>query len=253
MHRSDATDGGWRLPAKELDGAVAQAIISFLRDEIRIVDALDLTDFTPDRLRTSLRRAAAAADDLGDEQPKRQVRLLHLLLDRVTLHPGSIHIALKRCELGSLVFGKTSSAAKNPNYLIDLTIPAALKRRGVEAKLIVSAPQEAVAAPDKSLTALIAKARRWLDRLTVGKIGSIREIAHREGIDASEVSRIIQLAFLAPDIVEAVLAGRQPTELTPRRLMRIGELPLDWAHQRRLLDFSASTTLPNSDTINPKN
>ena len=54
-----------------------------------------------------------------------------------------------------------------------------------------------------------------------------------------KVSRIIQLAFLAPDIVEAILAGRQPVELTPRRLMRIGELPLEWHRQRRLLGLHA--------------
>ncbi len=74
----------------------------FLRDEVRIVDALDLTGVTPDRLRAILRRVEAAADDLGDERPKRQRRLLHLLLHRVMLHPDSIHIALKRSGLGSL-------------------------------------------------------------------------------------------------------------------------------------------------------
>ncbi len=63
--------------------------------------------------------------------------------------------------------------------------------------------------------------------------------ARRDGIDASDVGRNIQLAFLAPDIVEAILAGRQPVELTARRLRRIGALPLEWNHQRRLLGFPA--------------
>ncbi len=105
----------------------------FLRDEVRIVDALDLTGVTPDRLRTILRRAAAAADDLGDARPEHQRRLLHLLLHRVTLHPGSIHIALKRSGLGSLVFGKAPDTEVNLENLIDLTVPSVLKRRGVEA------------------------------------------------------------------------------------------------------------------------
>jgi hypothetical protein len=47
--------------------------------------------------------------------------------------------------------------------------------------------------------------------------------------------RIILLGFLAPDIVEAILAGRQPVELTVSRLKRIGDLPVSWAEQRRLL------------------
>jgi hypothetical protein len=75
--------------------------------------------------------------------------------------------------------------------------------------------------------------------LSGGKIGSAREIAHRSGIDAGAVSRTIRLAFLAPDIVAAILAGRQPVALMPRRLMRIGEMPLEWHRQRRLLGFPA--------------
>ncbi len=238
MHRIGSTEVGWRLPAKELDRVVAQTVSDFLRDEIRIIEALNLTGNAPDRMRTILHRASAAADDLGDERPERQRRLLHLLLHRVTLHPHSIRIALKHFGLGRLIFGKAPDTAAHPEDLIELTVPAILKRRGVEAKLIVSAAQGEVAAPDESLIALLVRAHRWFDQLARGRIGSVREIADRDGIDASEVSRTIQLAFLAPDIVEAVLAGHQPVELTPRRLAR-GELPLEWHRQRRVLGFPA--------------
>ena len=238
MHRTGSTDGGWRLSARELDGAVVQAVGDFLRDEIRIVDELDLTGVTPDRLCTILRRAAAAADDLGDERPERQRRLLHRLLHRVTLHPGSMRIEIERASLDSLISGNGAHVAAPPEGLIDLTVPVALRRRGVEAKLIVRAAQGEAAAPDENLIALVAQARRWLDQLAAGEIGSAREIARGGGIDASEVSRTIQLAFLAPDIVEVVLAGHQPVELTLSRLMR-GELPLEWHRQRRLLGFPA--------------
>ncbi len=202
MHRTGSTDGGWRLPGKELDGAIARMVGDFLRDEIRIVDTLNLTGVTPDRLRTILRRAAAAADDLGDERSERQRRLLHLLLHRVTLHPDSIHIALKRSGLGSLVFGKAPDTAVHPEDLIDLTVPTVLKRRGVEAKLIVSAAQGEVASPDENLIALLARAHRWRDQLAAGEFQTAREISHRTGTGPGEVSRIIQLAFPAPDIVE---------------------------------------------------
>ena len=188
-------------------------------------------------MRTILHRAAAVADDLGHEQPESKRRLLHRLLHRVTIHPGSIHIALKRSGLDSLVFGKTPDTAAYSEDLIDFTAPTVLKRRGVEAKLVVSTAQGEIAVPDESSIAMLVRAHRWLDQLAKGEIGSAREIARRDKFDASEVSRIIRLAFLAPDIVEAVLAGRQPVELTPRRLMR-GELPLEWRRQRRVLGFS---------------
>jgi site-specific DNA recombinase len=49
------------------------------------------------------------------------------------------------------------------------------------------------------------------------------------------LSRIARLAFLAPDITRAIADGRQPAELTPKYLMRIGELPFGWQDQRELL------------------
>jgi len=137
-----------------------------------------------------------------------------------------------------MVFGKTSDSAASSEGLIEFTVPKVLKRRGVEAKLVVSTAQGEIAAPDENSIAMLVRAHRWLDQLAKGEIGSAREISRREKIDTSEISRIIRLAFLAPDIVEAVLAGRQPVELTPRHLMR-GELPLEWHRQRRLLGFLA--------------
>ncbi|MCK5363804.1 MAG: recombinase family protein, partial [Gammaproteobacteria bacterium] len=239
MHRTGSAGAGWRLPAKELDGAVAQAVSDFLADELRVIDASQLTGIAPDRLRTILHRAAAAADDLNDEQPERRRRLLHRLLHRVTLHSGSIRIEIKCAGLDSLVSGNGAHVAARPEGLIDLTVPVALRRRGVEAKLVVRAAQGEAAAPDRNLIALVAQARRWFDQLAGGEVGSIQEIARRDVTDASDIGRNIQLAFLAPDIVEAILAGRQPVELTARNLRRIGALPLEWDRQRRLLGFPA--------------
>ncbi len=67
---------------------------------------------------------------------------------------------------------------------------------------------------------------------------SARALAKRHGVDQGDISRVIPLALLAPDIVEAILAGRQPVELTVSRLKRIGDLPVSWAGQRRLLGFA---------------
>ena len=61
----------------------------------------------------------------------------------------------------------------------------------------------------------------------------------QQNVPASEISRLLPLAFLAPDIVEAIMAGRQPPELTARHLKRFDNLPLDWDHQRKALGFPA--------------
>ena len=81
------------------------------------------------------------------------------------------------------------------------------------------------------------RTHRWFDELAGGEAGSAREIARRDGIDASEVGRTIQLAFLALDFVETILAGHQPVELTARHLTR-GVLLVDWQRQRGILGFA---------------
>ncbi|PJK27391.1 hypothetical protein [Minwuia thermotolerans] len=57
-------------------------------------------------------------------------------------------------------------------------------------------------------------------------------------IDRSKIGRVLQPAYLAPDIAEAILDGRQPSELTAHWLKRMAGLPLDWAEQRKALGFA---------------
>ena len=237
MRQTASAGDGWRLPAKELDVTVTQAVCEFLNDELRVIDALQLTNIAPDRLRSILQRAAEAAIEVNDIQAQRQ--LLPLLLRRVTVHTGSIQIEIKRPDLASLVSSDSGPVENDPEQLIELTIPMDLRRRGVEAKLVVRAAQGDTATPDKNLISLVAQAHHWFDLLSRGEVGSIRELAQRESIDPSDIGHNMQFCFLAPDIVEAILTGQQPTELTAHRLKRIGALPLEWDRQRLFLGFSA--------------
>jgi hypothetical protein len=85
---------------------------------------------------------------------------------------------------------------------------------------------------------LVAKAHRWFHQLETGEMPSIRAIARHEGIHECDVSRNLRLAFLAPDIVEAILDGNQPVDMTAETLRRLPQLPPDWETQRRLLGFT---------------
>ena len=73
----------------------------------------------------------------------------------------------------------------------------------------------------------------------------LEAVAQEERITASYATRIVRLAFLAPDIVAAILAGNQPTSLTANKLMADTRLPLDWRDQRVALGFA----LPDSPSV----
>ncbi|MEQ8827728.1 MAG: hypothetical protein RIC82_08125, partial [Parvibaculum sp.] len=60
-------------------------------------------------------------------------------------------------------------------------------------------------APDAALVRLITRAHRWNNMLATGEAGSLQELSAKAGIDRSEIGRVLQLAYLAPDITEAIL------------------------------------------------
>ncbi len=120
--------------------------------------------------------------------------------------------------------------------LVDL--PVNFRRRGVEMKLVIADDRNPMLAPDSKLVAVVAQGHRWFDEIRQGKAGSIAELAQRCGVDRTDVGRMIPFAFLAPDIVEAILNGRQPVEFTAARLRRVRDLPPSWIEQHCLLEFT---------------
>lgn len=84
---------------------------------------------------------------------------------------------------------------------------------------------------------MVADARRWARELLEGKATSVQQITKREGLRSGSVSRILPLAWLAPDVSSAILEGRQPRQLTARKLRTLPELPADWVKQRQILGF----------------
>ena len=82
----------------------------------------------------------------------------------------------------------------------------------------------------------VTRAHIWFDDLRAGL--SYKEIAIRHAIDQRLVARTIRLAFLAPDITEAILKGREPRQMTAKRLTGIPRLPADWQAQRALLGLA---------------
>ncbi len=108
-----------------------------------------------------------------------------------------------------------------------------MKRRGVEMRMVVQAG--AGREPDQALIDLIARSHIYLNRLTNGSASSIAELADQLGVHRADISRILPLAFLSPQLTESILSGRQPADLTVRTLSRLVDIPASWAEQATLL------------------
>jgi len=114
-----------------------------------------------------------------------------------------------------------------------VTVPFAIRKRG-RRKLVIT-PDGITTSPaprtriDRALLKALARGFRWRKVLETGDFSTIEEIADAESINPSYVSRILRTTLLAPEIVEAMLAGRQPTGLTMARAMQ--PFPVEWKRQ----------------------
>ena len=120
-----------------------------------------------------------------------------------------------------------------------LSVPIKLRRSGREITMLIDgADPFATAKPDARLIKLLIRARRFSITLVDGDGVSFAELAKREGVSPSYFTRLVRLSYLAPDIIQAVLDGRQPRGLTADKLLAHSRLPLTWHEQRTVLGFA---------------
>jgi hypothetical protein len=122
---------------------------------------------------------------------------------------------------------------------LTISIPIRLQRRGGR-KLIVTSQGVAAPAPkarrDETLVKALVRAHRWRRRIESGQAKSITDLAEQEAVTVAYVCRLLPLTCLAPDIVEAILDGRQPKGLRLAEVLGIG--PIVWSAQREAWGFS---------------
>lgn len=223
---------GLRIPAPDLECLVIDTIATHLRDPQWVTG-----QFASELDIAGVERVIDAAARLGQSIGHASNATDLQLIDRVVVDESEVSIRLCVTALAEALSDAADGAtlalrSENP---IDLVVPARALRRGKQVRLVIGMAEGVSRSPDSALLALISDAYRWFDELRHGRVGTIAQIAKRERIQASYVSRMIGFAFLAPDIVEMILVGSQPPSLTAERLKAARPLPKDWDEQRALL------------------
>ncbi len=120
-----------------------------------------------------------------------------------------------------------------------LTIDARLKRCGREMRLILPGTSGTeTPRQDAALIKAVARGFSWYEQIISGKTATVKALAAEACYSKSHANRIIRCALLAPDIVEKILAGKQPPELNLKTLLN--DIPVDWTEQRRVFGFARS-------------
>jgi site-specific DNA recombinase len=155
--------------------------------------------------------------------------LVRTMVDRIVIHHDGIGIVLQSNAVdpaGGFVNGDIQN--ERPKT-VRLALPPACPR----ARKQIIVPGNSGTRPrriDHELIRALARARSWMGMLQQGEFADTAEIAQGHGLSEPHVRRLLRFAYLAPDIVEAIVEGRQPRTLTVKLLLQ--GIPLDWSDQR---------------------
>ena len=142
--------------------------------------------------------------------------------------------------LGAQLIDPTTQGGKSNKEsedVLTLTVRARLQRVGREMRMLVENTDDQTTA-DPGLLRIVARAHEIQERLMQNTDLTVHVIASQEQVSANYVYRLLRLPTLAPDIITAIVNGKNPPQLTAKKLMRLTpQIPVDWAEQRKLLGF----------------
>src|SRR5262245_46584437 len=178
-------EGGWRLPANALETAVLTGLSDQLRDEGWLMETVGLKDREPAAIRQALHRATEVARSIIAE-PWLCHDLIRLLVRKIVVAPQEVNLTLSRPGLCDALCVIANPLLEPADISVKLTF--GIRRRGVEARLMIGGGEPRSSCIDEKLVESVAQARQWMDRLTEGQGCSVADIARKVGLGDGECS-----------------------------------------------------------------
>ena len=225
-----------RVPAGEVEGLVLDRLRVLIGSRQMIADALAPLSLPARELELVLRRFAELTQRWLTIPPEEMRSLTRQIITRVTLSLDRIEIAIGAAQLARAL-GSTLKFEVDTQATTVVSIAAQLRRAGQGKRMVIGEPSNA--AVDASLVRLLQEAFSAREKMLADTPETLNEITSRITKSKGRMTALIRLSYLAPNIINDVLTGRQPTELSPKRLLRTSQnLPLDWNEQRKFLRFT---------------
>ena len=226
-------DSGWRIPIKTIEPIIINTLTSAFSSKEALLELLGLQTPSAHLLQTLANQGQELSTKIEGADHQDLKDLLNQLIDKIILAPNCLNIIFEPLGLEEhfdidLPEGSTVSISK----------PLTIKRRGQEMKMVIGGLEKKNSNADPALIKLIAKAHLLKTELEGGMVDSIKAFAAKHKIDHGDAKNLIPLSYLAPSIVEDILSGYQPADLTARRLKHLSNLPTDWTDQRQFLGFN---------------
>jgi len=205
--------------ADKVDKDIRNALITWLRDD---------TKHSPQTLPS---KRQLIVEGLKSTTPHQQRATLLTLVDRITIdeEKATIDVKLNALSLEEFI--------EDEDNIISLKTTVHFRRHKVHKKTVIPSGIQQIQKPDETLIQMIAKAHLWADGLQSGKYKTMTELGEAHGVDKADIGKNVRLAYLAPDIISAIMDGRQPPSLNANKLRRMSDIPSNWEKQRHHLGF----------------
>jgi site-specific DNA recombinase len=228
------TAGPVRLPAQEIEELVVSELNRLFRSPQRLLDVLNESSMSG-----SIRQRLLESIQVPGEMKALSNAVLGSLLHRVVVHDDRIEVQVRKGALLKVLIGQdqdpqADGAEHDLLGSITLQVQAQLKRCGGEVRFLLPPDStHAKAHPVPALVRAVARAHDWVAQILLGEVVNQRGIAAATGLDERYVSRILPLAFLAPDLTESILEGTHSPRLDLSTCLR--STSADWVRQRGII------------------
>jgi AraC-like DNA-binding protein len=197
------------LPAHDLEKLVSGRIVEVLGEDARM---------------------KAALSKLGWNDDHDRHRLLRIIIKRIEVAKGVIQVQLDPAA----VFAEQTEGLRPGPKTIEIAYNLVKGAGGVQ---IVTDKESGNISRrlNPALLKAVARGYQWRCQLLGGEAGSVAQLARKAGVSSRYVMRMVRMGSLAPDIIEAILEGRQTAAVTFEVFRK--PIPLDWSEQRLMLGF----------------
>ena len=224
-----------RVPAGEVEGLVLDRIRQLIGSPQQLAQAFDPLGLATTELDQRLKSASGVARRWLGMAGETQRELIRQIVQRVTLSVVQIELTITLSGLMIALGGAAKRSTVNQPVLV-LQIPATLRRSGKGKRIVIGdvVPNTV----DPSLVRLLQEAIANRRVVLADTKETLNEITARRKKSKGYLTALMRLSYLAPQIIDDILAGRQPPELSAKRLLRTSNtLPLEWSAQRAHLRF----------------
>jgi hypothetical protein len=219
-----------RIPALELEHVVVARLTEMLDNPLSVVEHHATTNAVATE--RAIQRGRALATELRGSRVEGQRALVRRMVGKVIVSDNKVAIIVEWPALCDLLCVPVQ--ATDDDVLL-LETESQLTRSGRAIRMIQHDGRLIRSTVDLTLVRLIVKARSWWQRLQQERGLTVTGLASSEDVTQSYVTRILRLAFLSPDVVKAIMTGRQPAWLDSGSLCSRDSISLGWEQQKHNL------------------